>query len=91
MATTKNVERAEKPFLTRKPRGFREDPDTGGLRCPHRSISTCDACIDAHPNILDVGGECYWYRTADEIAEFVRQTGADIVNGRVIFDFDTIA
>ena len=30
------------------------------LACPHRDLSTCDACVEAHPEIVHVLGVHYW-------------------------------
>lgn len=45
--------------MTDLPKGFREDPDTGQLRCPHRDISTCDACAKLE-GVVEVRGQHFW-------------------------------
>lgn len=42
------------------PAGFREDPDTGELRCPHRDLSTCPTCAVEHVEIVEVVGAHFW-------------------------------
>lgn len=39
--------------------GFREDP-SGQLVCPHRDLSCCGACVDAHAEIVEVVGAHFW-------------------------------
>ena len=51
----------------RLPRGFREDPDTLELRCPHRDVSCCDACATKYADrIVDFHGSRAWASTDAE-------------------------
>lgn len=44
----------------RPPRGFRVDPDSDQLRCPHRDRSCCPKCASDHEAIVEVYGVHYW-------------------------------
>ena len=46
------------------PPGFRLGHDEQ-LACPHRDCSTCDDCVKAHPEIVEVFGAHFWM--ADEV------------------------
>lgn len=47
------------------PVGFREDPDSGTLRCPHRDLSTCPTCAAEYVEMVEVFGAHYWIADAD--------------------------
>lgn len=50
----------------RLPAGFREDPDSKELRCPHRELSTCPQCAAEHPErIVESYGVHYWMNVAE--------------------------
>jgi hypothetical protein len=64
--------------IHRRPRGFREDPDTLVLRCPHRDLSCCDECAQQYPGrILEVHGERFWMLTDLEREETLRALAVD--------------
>lgn len=42
------------------PAGFRVDPDTDELRCPHRDLSCCPDCERTHPEVVEAMGRHYW-------------------------------
>jgi len=52
---------------TNPPPGFREG-HSYDLACPHRDVSCCDDCANAHPEIVDVGGEHFWIANPAERA-----------------------
>jgi len=55
-------------MATPTPRGqFRAGHD-GGLACMHRDCSCCDLCRDAHEEIVDVYGVCFWVADPKERA-----------------------
>ena len=56
--------------MSRLPRGFRRGHDDS-IACPHRDVSTCKACLAAHPQLLDVYSVAYWYDDPTERAEVV--------------------
>lgn len=47
------------------PVGFREDPDSGALRCPHRDLSCCPSCAAEHVEVVEVVGIHMWIADAD--------------------------
>lgn len=56
-------------MTTHPPRGFHEQAD-GTLVCPHRDLSTCDACATEHePAIVEIAGAHFWIPDAGERAE----------------------
>jgi len=57
---------------SKPPRGFRENPETGELYCPHRDVSCCPACEKAHSEIVEVHGQHFWTHTPAEKAELRR-------------------
>ena len=57
----------------RPPKGFRENPSTGQLYCPHRDVSCCAACEKAHPEIVKVYGQHFWLSSEREKKELLRQ------------------
>jgi len=52
----------------KRPRNFREG-HTGNLACPHRDVSCCPACAQAHAEIVEVGGQHFWIDDPEERAE----------------------
>ena len=52
----------------KRPRNFREG-HTGNLACPHRDVSCCPACAQAHEEIVEVGGQHFWIDDPEERAE----------------------
>jgi len=54
------------------PPGFREDPSTGELFCPHRDVSCCLSCAKKHPEVVEVGGQYFWTHSPAEKAELLR-------------------
>jgi hypothetical protein len=59
----------------RPPRGFRENPSTSQLSCPHRDVTCCPACLKANPEIVEVGGQCFWTSSEREKKELLREMG----------------
>lgn len=64
------------PFDPTHPPPWREDPPAGfhrqaddTLMCPHRDITCCQECADAHREIVEVVGVHYWVRTEIEALE----------------------
>ena len=53
------------------PPGFREG-HSGDLACPHRDVSCCRACAEAHPEIVEVYGQHFWVADPTERAELAR-------------------
>ena len=53
-------------------KGFRENPETGELYCPHRGVSCCPTCTKAHPEIVEVGGQHFWTHSPAEKQELER-------------------
>jgi hypothetical protein len=49
------------------PPGFREG-HCYDLACPHRDVSCCDDCANAHSEIVDVGGQHFWIADPIEAA-----------------------
>lgn len=45
--------------MKKLPRNFRYDHDDS-LICPHREVSCCDECAEAHEEIIEVYGRHYW-------------------------------
>ncbi len=52
------------------PQGFREG-HTGDLACPHRDLSVCDGCDEAHDEIVDVVGQHFWVADPRERVELL--------------------
>lgn len=61
--------------MTAPPEGFREDPDQGTLRCPHRDLSCCPACVAEHEAIVDADGAAYWIPDAGQRERFRQEFG----------------
>jgi hypothetical protein len=56
---------------SKPPAGFREDPDTGQLSCPHRDVTCCPACAKKYPEIVEVGGQHFWTHSPSEKQELL--------------------
>lgn len=63
MTTTRQTLPAPHP-----PTGWREDPDTATLRCPHRNLTVCADCATT-PGVTEVFGVHYWDPTGEIAAE----------------------
>lgn len=68
------METTHRPTNLYPPKGFREDPDSGSLRCPHRDLYCCDSCVAEHIEIVPSVGVHYWISDADMRAEFAAIT-----------------
>lgn len=65
----------------RPPKGFRENPSTGQISCPHRDVTCCPACLKANPEIVEVGGQCFWTSSEREKKELLREMGKTAAQG----------
>jgi hypothetical protein len=66
-----------KKWMTRKPKGFVVNNQTGELACPHRNISTCDECAATYLNIVEVYGTHFWLISHAELGAHINMVTRD--------------
>ena len=52
------------------PTGFSDDTYEGNIVCPHRDLSCCRECANAHDEIVEVYGVHYWITDPAERAQY---------------------
>jgi hypothetical protein len=54
-------------WFARRPKGFDIDTRTESVACLHRNRSVCAECAETTLNIVEVYGEWFWFRSAQEV------------------------
>lgn len=62
--------------MAQLPNGFTAETMEGNIVCPHRDLSVCPTCADAHDEIVEVVGLHFWITDPAERAELLTAIGA---------------